>query len=107
MIPEDQFPEAPPIRLNLSESESDSLEGAKPPGQDSFIIGYAGRRSDPQSFRAVAWFIEREALTAALEAAGILYSKRQYASRNRVRKKKPITNRKTKTKNQLIHGDHK
>ena len=90
MASESQFPEFPPIRLQLTEEQAAKIEAAKPPGNVPLVFGYAQRHHwpNPDRFSLVAWFVEMREAEQALIAAGIMLSERSLKRKATPRKKR-------------------
>lgn len=93
MIHKDKFPKKPPIRFRLTKAQARKIEEAKDAGEDVFVVGYSRRHHwpDNEKFSLVAWFLDRDAMEAALIGSGVMRkrrpAKKKRASRKRSRRK--------------------
>lgn len=83
MATESQFPEPPPVRLELTPEQGEAVEAALPAGAAVLLVGYARRMPwpRPEAFTACAWFVTMAEAEAGLMAAGIMAKRRPKASR--------------------------
>jgi hypothetical protein len=74
MATAEQFPQAPPLRFELTPEQVADLERAKPPGAVALVVGYAERHRwpEPEKFTLCAWFVAMPEAEAALMAGGIM-----------------------------------
>lgn len=86
----DQFPKTPPIRLRLTKAQARKIEEAKEAGESVMVCGYARRHPwpDPEAFTLCAWFVDSEALQAALVASGVMRPTKGRKSKRAKRRRK-------------------